>query len=114
MSITKDCIITVKEPWFSGSYRKPQFEGYRTYTGMVVKESYGQDKGQHTFTIEIISGDLDHFAVGKTIKRKGRNIYPNIMNMKTPNNYKALCTEKEERRPDYEMNYEKFLQSITR
>ena len=39
-------------------------------SGLVINSSYGNDKGQHTFTIED--------SYGKTLV-KGRNIYPNIL-----------------------------------
>ena len=39
--------------------------------GNVVKESYGERTGQHTFTIEECNGN-------KVIV-KGRNLYPNIL-----------------------------------
>ena len=54
---------------FSGSYRNPKFEGTERVIGKIIKDSYGKDKQQHTFTIDL--GD------GSTIRIKGRNLYRN-------------------------------------
>lgn len=54
---------------FTGSFRKPKFAGTQTVEGIIVKESYGADKQQHTFTIER--------ADGTTVRIKGRNLYRN-------------------------------------
>lgn len=39
--------------------------------GQVISESYGADKGQHTFTIDL--------GGGEKLLVKGRNLYPNII-----------------------------------
>ena len=52
---------------FTGSYRKPKFAGYEEVTGKIIKGSYGQDKQQHTFTLDT-GGE-------KPIRIKGRNVY---------------------------------------
>ena len=97
-SLTRDCIVQVKEPYFSGTYRNAKFEGERFYEGTIIKESYGSGSGQHTFTIEIISSDFKQ--MGEKIRRKGRNIYPNLVSVQTPKNHTYLCEEKENRRPN--------------
>jgi len=43
----------------------------RVVEGNVIKESYGEKTGQHTFTIEECNGN-------KVIV-KGRNLYPNVL-----------------------------------
>lgn len=43
----------------------------RVVEGNVIKESYGEKTGQHTFTIEECNGN-------KVIV-KGRNLYPNML-----------------------------------
>lgn len=50
---------------FSGSFRKPKFAGYEIIRGIILRESYGANKAQHTFTL----------SVAGTIK--GRNLYRN-------------------------------------
>lgn len=54
---------------FTGSYRKPRFAGNEIIEGIIVKESYGKDKQQHTFTIRRHNGE--------TLLIKGRNLYRN-------------------------------------
>lgn len=52
---------------FAGSYRTPAFAGFERVTGKIVRDSYGRDKQQHTFTIELVNGDR--------LLIKGRNLY---------------------------------------
>ena len=68
--------IQFTEAVFGGSYRKPRFLGERTISTRVIKDSYGQDKQQHTFTIEIIHSEGEcPLEPGTKTRRKGRNIY---------------------------------------
>lgn len=52
---------------FAGSFRKPVFVGYELLTGVIVADSYGKAKQQHTFTIRTEDGS--------EIRIKGRNLY---------------------------------------
>ncbi len=45
--------IEISEPVFAGSFRNPKFLGNRQIIGQIVKESYGNKRGQHTFTIDV-------------------------------------------------------------
>lgn len=70
--------VRFKLPIFQGgsffrgrSTGKPKVVGEQEYVGVVVKHSYGSEKGQHTFTIL-----LDN---GKKKLIKGRNLYPNLI-----------------------------------
>lgn len=54
---------------FSGSLRKPKFSHFELVKGEIVSDSYGRDKQQHTFTIQLADGS-------KTLI-KGRNLYGN-------------------------------------
>ena len=54
---------------FSGSFRNARFAGFERITGKIINDSYGRDKQQHTFTIELENGSK------MTIK--GRNLYSN-------------------------------------
>lgn len=54
---------------FSGSFRNAKFAGFETITGKIVRDSYGRDKQQHTFTLEL--------AEGGELRIKGRNLYAN-------------------------------------
>lgn len=52
---------------FSGSFRKPIFSHIEIVSGMVVSESYGRAKQQHTFTLKLLDGSI--------LRIKGRNLY---------------------------------------
>ena len=52
---------------FTGSFRNARFAGFERITGKIIRDSYGRDKQQHTFTIELDDGTIT------TIK--GRNLY---------------------------------------
>jgi len=54
---------------FTGSHRKPKFAGMVTVRGEIIRESYGKEKQQHTFTILLEDGT--------TTRIKGRNLYAN-------------------------------------
>lgn len=70
--------IRFTEGVFGGSRWKPQFLGDRMITGRILRESYGSDRWQHTFTIEVLeSNGMEAIAAGATIRRKGRNVYRN-------------------------------------
>ena len=66
------------EAVFSGSYRRPRFAGGRDIEAEIVKDAYGADKQQHTFTLLVIaSSGTDAPEPGSKIKRKGRSLYKN-------------------------------------
>ena len=68
--------ILFKEATFTGSYHKPRFAGYRTIAAKVLKDSYGKQRAQHTFTLQVIDSEgTTPIEPGKIIKRKGRNVY---------------------------------------
>lgn len=52
---------------FSGSFRRAKFDGCEIVIGKIVRDSYGAEKQQHTFTVER--------ADGSTMRIKGRNLY---------------------------------------
>ena len=64
-----DEIIFV-EDLYEGNWRRPVFAGCEVKRGKIVKDSYGEAKQQHTFTIE--------GPDGKKYLRKARNVYRNI------------------------------------
>ncbi len=80
--VTGDMIRFTESVW-GGSYRKPRHLGSRTIEAEVVSDNYekigygiGADKQQHTFSLRVISSTgLLEVDAGKTIRRKGRNIY---------------------------------------
>jgi len=72
--------VKFTEAVFGGSYRKPKFLGEREIVADIVKDSYGADKQQHTFTLVVISASgerSDEVEKGATVRRKGRNLYRN-------------------------------------
>lgn len=59
--------ICFERATFTGGFRNARFAGFERITGQVVKDSYGREKQQHTFTIELEGGT--------TLQIKGRNLY---------------------------------------
>lgn len=68
---------------FTGSFRNAKFAGFETVTGKIVKDSYGKDKQQHTFTIALEGGG--------DLRIKGRNLYAN-------GTYRKLWADESQRR----------------
>lgn len=62
--------ITIVRAVFRGSYRKPKFSHNERLFLKVVKDSYGKEKQQHTFTCLNIE-------TNQKILIKGRNVYRN-------------------------------------
>lgn len=59
--------IVFERSLFTGSWRNPKFAGKELIEGEIIKESYGELKGQHTFTIQQKDGSK--------LLIKGRNLY---------------------------------------
>jgi hypothetical protein len=57
---------------FGGSWRKPMFVGVELVTGKIIRDNYGVNKQQHTFTLHV-GGK----RTGYEIRIKGRNLYRN-------------------------------------
>jgi hypothetical protein len=71
-------VIKFSEAVFSGSYKNAKFEGNRIIVAKIIKDSYGSEKQQHTFTIQILdSSGFKPLSIGTKTTRKGRNIYRN-------------------------------------
>ena len=70
--------ILFSEAVFSGSYRNAKYLGDRRIAARIVKDSYGADRQQHTFSLVVIASDgVEPLAGGATTRRKGRNVYRN-------------------------------------
>jgi hypothetical protein len=70
--------ICYTEPVWTGFPKNPKRLGERTIMAEIIKDSYGEKKQQHTFTIEVIrSFGVNPLEVGRRTTRKGRNIYKN-------------------------------------
>lgn len=61
--------VEFERAYFSGTYPKSKFEGMETIQGLIIADSYGKEKQQHTFTIQLDDGSK--------IRIKGRNLYRN-------------------------------------
>ena len=70
---TGDCCtgddVAFERATFTGSFRNAKFAGFERIEGRIVKESYGMEKQQHTFTLDL--------GEGKILRIKGRNLYTN-------------------------------------
>lgn len=73
INCTGDCVtgdkIKFERAVFTGSYRNAKFPHFEEVEGEIIKESYGEVKQQHTFTIKKIDGTA--------MRIKGRNLYKN-------------------------------------
>ena len=94
-------VFEFSENVFGGSFSRPKFLGERNIIGEVIKESYGAQRGQHTFTIKVISAtglDSDEVLGRGKIRRKGRNVYKGMVKIiSQPENKELLEAEKAER-----------------
>ena len=98
-NLTIGTYVKIKEPVFSGSFRNATYEGDRIISGEIVNESYGST-GQHTFTIlahSITGEDATKYKIGQKIRRKGRNVYPNLLDYRYPEDHDKLAVEKQTR-----------------
>lgn len=82
IAIREDCILKIKRCFFSGSFRRPKFDGDEIITVKVLKHSYGPTTDQHTFTLLCTeSADGNRTNVGDKILMKGRNLYPAVLDI---------------------------------
>lgn len=63
---------------FSGGFRNARFIGYERVTAIVIRESYGALKQQHTFTLARDNGT--------SLRIKGRTLYANKVHRKQMQN----------------------------
>jgi hypothetical protein len=79
---------------FGGSLRNPKFLRHEIVEGKIVNDSYGSQRGQHTFTLLTVNGE-------KTLI-KGRNLYRNGLFAKPRNEEERseALSEKHERGMD--------------
>ena len=62
--------IAFERATFSGSYRNAKFAGFERIAGRVIRDSYGRDKQQHTFTLALPDG-TERLIKGRVIYREG-------------------------------------------
>jgi hypothetical protein len=69
-------VVRFKESVFGGSHWSPKYLGEREVVAKVLKDSYGRDRQQHTFTLEVLfSTGTQPLEPGTITRRKGRNVY---------------------------------------
>ncbi|MAG24179.1 hypothetical protein CMI47_01240 [Candidatus Pacearchaeota archaeon] len=79
-SVVAGDVIRFSEAVFAGSHRNPRYVGDREVIATVLRESYGEKTGQHTFTLEVLESTGEQaLQEGKRTRRKGRNIYKNAV-----------------------------------
>jgi len=76
--VVGDTILFTETVWGGAYNKKPINEGSRTIIAEVMKDSYGEKKQQHTFSIRVISSwGYKPLREELTTRRKGRNVYRN-------------------------------------
>ena len=110
-------------PGFRGRKGKSLYLGHQIYSGIIVKDSYGST-GQHTFSIILdrvparvyedkalsVFDDHKKYKKGMRILKKGRNLYPNLIEVIYPNDFEKQAEQKELRAPKKEY-HDKFIES---
>ena len=66
---TKGDHVTFQKAIFTGSFKRPKFSHFEIVFGEIIKDSYGAEKQQHTFTLLLSNG--------QQMRIKGRNLYKN-------------------------------------
>lgn len=61
--------VAFERATFTGSWRNAKFAGFELVRGEIIRDSYGADKQQHTFTLRLVEGS--------EIRIKGRKLYAN-------------------------------------
>jgi len=97
MDLTKGCLIKFSEAVFIGKYPKGKFSYRRSITALIIKDSYGQKRGQHTFTLQVIESDDPSIQNKEFIRRKGRNVYQDCKVMVYPKQHAVLAKDKHKR-----------------
>ena len=70
--------ILFTETVWGGNWKHPTKLGERIIAALIVKDSYGAAKQQHTFTLEVIDSEgYDALEIGSSVRRKGRTVYGN-------------------------------------
>lgn len=70
--------ILFSEAVFGGGHRRPKHLGERRIVARVIGDSYGAQRQQHTFTLEVLASEgVQPLDAGTRTTRKGRNVYRN-------------------------------------
>lgn len=87
--------------WGTRKRAKPTVLERRIFSGMIERDSYGEEAGQHTFSIriqEIMEDPSGRLRLGDVIQRKGRTLYENLTDYKHPTDYKIKAKIKDVRK----------------
>lgn len=100
---TGNCVtgdeVQFEKDIFVGSYPNSKWNGTETIYGKIIKDSYGSSKGQHTFTVELVSGEK--------MRIKGLNLYKYAV-------YRKAWANEEERNKALNNKYERAKFAKTR
>lgn len=92
-AVKNDYVVFTRSIFGEYNYRKrtAEFLGTEEIKGIIINESYGADKAQHTFTICT--------KENQTTKIKGRNLYKNCVRAKwiDENQRNKIADEKHDR-----------------
>ena len=98
VDLTKGTLLKFKEPVYTGEYPNGKFSHMREVIGVIVNDSYGSKKAQHTFTIKVQSTSDNSIKEGEQILRKGRTIYKECKVLEYPKYHKYFADEKHKRK----------------
>jgi len=97
MNLVIDTEFKAEFPVFTGSFRKAKLSGYAKVTGKIVDENYSGSTSLHWFKFLVIESDSTDYEVGKTYRKRGKNMYPNIKEAKYGSNYEEHSQDKKHR-----------------
>lgn len=75
--------IVFGESVFTGNWRRAKYAGCRVVRAKIIRDSYGDKCGQHTFTLELPDGT--------TRVKKARNVYANWTMARGEGRERASC-----------------------
>lgn len=62
--------VAFERAMFVGSFRNAKFTGFERIEGEIIRDSYGRDKQQHTFTLRLADGSVTRVK-GRVMYREG-------------------------------------------
>ena len=108
--------VCFEKATFKGGWRNPRFAGNEIRRGTIIRDSYGRDKQQHTFTIEELAETPagEWWPTGETFRIKGRNLYRNGVHRKPWVNEsdRQLAANEKHQRGDQARMVKEFRKSL--
>lgn len=103
--------VCFEKPTFTGYFKNAKFAGFERISGKIIRDSYGIQKQQHTFTLETEKGEI--------IRIKGRNLYKNKLYRKPWENEKNRVDSLKEKhnrgnsaRADRDLRVSQFIDGL--